>query len=167
AIFNSSTKFIQTLSSYTIGVAKKLDGIQSTGAQVAGSERLRVIDDNTFMISADYVISGAASELVSVYFQLKDSTYTATARDFTPLSASYFFVSDGDFRGDSARIINQRKITSGNMVNSLLSVGGEVFNGGVLNKETRTLSVPAGSSGNNSYIQPFIDYSSLVKFPGA
>ncbi|HBQ1635241.1 TPA: hypothetical protein L7K85_004058, partial [Klebsiella pneumoniae] len=36
AIFNSSTKFIQTLSSYTIGVAKKLDGIQSTGAQVAG-----------------------------------------------------------------------------------------------------------------------------------
>ncbi|WP_434129158.1 hypothetical protein, partial [Klebsiella quasipneumoniae] len=130
AIFNSSTKFIQTLSSYTIGVAKKLDGIQSTGAQVAGSERLRVIDDNTFMISADYVISGATSELVSVYFQLKDSTYTATARDFTPLSASYFFVSDGDFRGDSARIINQRKITSGNMVNSLLSVGGEVFNGG-------------------------------------
>ncbi|HCU1177600.1 TPA: hypothetical protein OUG49_000001, partial [Klebsiella pneumoniae] len=119
------------------------------------------------MISADYVISGAASELVSVYFQLKDSTYTATARDFTPLSASYFFVSDGDFRGDSARIINQRKITSGNMVNSLLSVGGEVFNGGVLNKGTRTLSVPAGSSGNNSYIQPFIDYSSLVKFPGA
>ncbi|WP_429969569.1 hypothetical protein ACQU6D_14590 [Klebsiella variicola] len=55
----------------------------------------------------------------------------------------------------------------GNMVNSLLSVGGEVFNGGVLNKGTRTLSVPAGSSGNNSYIQPFIDYSSLVKFPGA
>ncbi len=167
AIFNSSTKFIQALSSYTIGVAKKLDGIQSTGAQVAGSERLRVIDDNTFMISADYVISGAASELVSVYFQLKDSTYTATTRDFTPLSASFFFVSDGDFRGDSARIINQRKITSGNMVNSLLSVGGEVFNGGVLNKGTRTLSVPAGSSGNNSYIQPFIDYSSLVKFPGA
>ncbi|MEC6145783.1 hypothetical protein [Klebsiella pneumoniae] len=167
AIFNSSTKFIQTLSSYTIGVAKKLDGIQSTGAQVAGSERLRVIDDNTFMISADYAISGAASELVSVYFQLKDNTYTATTRDFTPLSASYFFVSDGDFRGDSARIINQRKITSGNMVNSLLSVGGEVFNGGVLNKGTRTLSVPAGSSGNNSYIQPFIDYSSLVKFPGA
>ncbi|HDH1559972.1 TPA: hypothetical protein PIU59_005331, partial [Klebsiella quasipneumoniae subsp. similipneumoniae] len=37
----------------------------------------------------------------------------------------------------------------------------------VLNKGTFTLSVPAGSSGNNSYIQPFIDYSSLVKFPGA
>ncbi|EPL8953796.1 hypothetical protein RFE82_003465 [Klebsiella pneumoniae] len=167
AIFNSSTKFIQTLSSYTIGVAKKLDGIQSTGAQVAGSERLRVIDDNTFMISADYVVSGNASEFVAVYFQLKDTTYTATARDFTSQSASFFFLSDGDFRGDSARIINQRKITSGNMVNSLLSVGGEVFNGGVLNKGTRTLSVPAGNSGNNSYIQPFIDYSSLVKFPGA
>jgi hypothetical protein len=36
----------------------------------------------------------------------------------------------------------------------------------VLNKGTRTLSVPAGSSGI-IHIQPFIDYSSLVKFPGA
>lgn len=31
AIFNCSAKFIQTLTSYTIGIAKKLDGVQSTG----------------------------------------------------------------------------------------------------------------------------------------
>lgn len=167
AVFNCSAKFIQTLTAYTIGIAKKLDGVQSTGGQVAGSERLRVVDDTTFMISADYVVAGNASELVAVYFQLRDNTYSATARDFTPVSSSYLFVSDGDFRGDIARVVNQRKLTSGNLANTLSSIAGEAFNGGVLTPATKSLTIPTGATGNNSYIQPFLDHGNLVKFPGA
>lgn len=167
SVFNCSTKFIQTLNSYVIAVAKKLDGVQSTGVQVAGSEKLRVVDDNTFMISADYVVSGNASELVSVYFQLRDNTYSATDRDFTPVSSTFFFISDGDSRGDVARVVNQRKLTSGNLANTLLSVAGEAFNGGILTPATKSLTIPTGATGKNSYIQPFLDYSNLVKFPGS
>lgn len=167
SVFNCSTKFIQTLNSYVIAVAKKLDGVQSTGVQVAGSEKLRVVDDNTFMISADYVVSENESELVSVYFQLRDNTYSATDRDFTPVSSTFFFVSDGDSRGDIARVVNQRKLTSGNLANTLSSIAGEAFNGGVLTPATKSLTIPTGATGNNSYIQPFLDHGNLVKFPGA
>ncbi len=167
AVFTCSAKFLQTLTSYLVGVVRKIDGVQTTAAQVPGSERLRVVNDTTFIITADYVVSGTASEFVAVYFQLKDTTYTVAERSFTPQSASFFFLSDGDSRGDLVRITNQRKLTSGNLISSLLSIGGEAFNGGVLDKPNITLTIPAGSNGNNTYIQPFMDCSNLIKFPGA
>ncbi|WP_323110757.1 hypothetical protein [Klebsiella variicola] len=167
AVFTCSPGFLQTLSAYVIGVVKKLDGVQSTAAQIPGSEAIYVIDDSTFRISADYIVSGNASELVAVYFQLRDNTPTSSERSLTIKHTSYAFLSDGDFRGDIVRETNQKRLTTGSLLPDLLSVGGEAFNGGVLDKTQRKLTIPVGSTGNNTYLQPFMDGRALVKFPGA
>ncbi|MBQ5059947.1 hypothetical protein FD817_29295, partial [Klebsiella variicola] len=167
AVFTCSPGFLQTLSAYVIGVVKKLDGVQSTAAQIPGSEAIYVIDDSTFRISADYIVSGNASELVAVYFQLRDNTPTSSERSLTIKHTSYAFLSDGDFRGDIVRETNQKRLTTGSLLPDLLSVGGEAFNGGVLDKTQRKLTIPVGNTGNNTYLQPFMDGRALVKFPGA
>ncbi|MDL4105524.1 hypothetical protein NQT67_13070, partial [Klebsiella pneumoniae] len=68
---------------------------------------------------------------------------------------------------DIVRETNQKRLTTGSLLPDLLSVGGEAFNGGVLDKTQRKLTIPVGSTGNNTYLQPFMDGRALVKFPGA
>lgn len=81
------------------------NGVQSSGVQVAGSEKLISIDETSFMIMADYVVVGTASELVSVYFQVKDNTFTGSARSFQLTATEFFFISDGETEGDKSRVI--------------------------------------------------------------
>jgi len=167
ATFQCSAGFLLGLSSYVIGVAKKLDGTQSTSAQIVGTDVLHQVSDTEFTISADYVISGNASEFAALYFQLKDSIYSATTRSLVLLSTSYFLLNSGDFRGDLARVVNQRKLTSGNLKSRLTQTGGQGLAGGVLDTSNNLATIPSGSTGNGTYIQFFMPPATIIAFSGS
>ncbi|MEX4870186.1 hypothetical protein P0170_26980, partial [Klebsiella pneumoniae] len=114
--YSCSSGFLRTLTATQIGMLAQRNGVQSSGVQVAGSEKLISIDETSFMIMADYVVVGTASELVSVYFQVKDNTFTGAARSFQLTATEFFFISDGEAEGDKSRAIKNGVTTSGSLM---------------------------------------------------
>ncbi|HBR7624636.1 TPA: hypothetical protein ACWCLD_001640 [Klebsiella pneumoniae] len=165
--FTCSSGFLRTLTATQIGMLAQRDGVQSSGVQVAGTESLIFIDENNFMIMADYVIAGNASELVSLYFQVKDDTFTGSQRTFKLVSTSFFFISDGETEGDKSRAIKNGVTTSGSLMGRFSSVSGEGLNGAVLDVANRAINTPAGFSSYNAYLLFFLSYPGLVKFVGS
>ncbi|SLS06978.1 hypothetical protein [Klebsiella pneumoniae] len=165
SVFTTSDKLLAKLNSYTVGVASKINDTITAASHIPGTGKAIMVNANTLMISADYVIAGGQSEFAAVYIQLNDESYSLSERTITPTFNYFFFPSEGETTGDIARVINQRKITSGNMADSILALGGQVFNGGYIDQDTKSLGIPEGSTGANSYIQPFMSHVDLVKFP--
>ncbi|HEF8907024.1 TPA: hypothetical protein SCW47_005274, partial [Klebsiella pneumoniae] len=135
--------------------------------QVAGSEKLISIDETSFMIMADYVVVGTASELVSVYFQVKDNTFTGASRSFQLTSTEFFFISDGEAEGDIPRSIKNRVVTTGSLISRFSSVSGEALNGAVLDVANYTITTPSGVSSYNAYILFFLTYPGITKYVGS
>ncbi|EPM7367960.1 TPA: hypothetical protein MBF33_003034 [Klebsiella pneumoniae] len=165
--YSCSSGFLRTLTATQIGMLAQRNGVQSSGVQVAGSESLISIDETSFMIMADYIVEGTASELVSVYFQVKDNTFTGGARSFQLTATEFFFISDGETEGDKSRAIKNGVTTSGSLMSRFSSVSGEGLNGAVLDVANRTINTPAGSTSYNAYMLFFLSYPGLVKFVGS
>ncbi|WP_458306186.1 hypothetical protein [Klebsiella variicola] len=165
--YSCSSGFLRTLTATQIGMLAQRNGVQSSGVQAAGSEKLISIDETSFMIMADYVVVGTASELVSVYFQVKDNTFTGTARSFQLTATEFFFISDGEAEGDKSRAIKNGVTTSGSLMSRFSSVSGEGLNGAVLDVANRTINTPAGATSYNAYMLFFLSYPGLVKFVGS
>ncbi|MEC6147554.1 hypothetical protein VXT04_22535, partial [Klebsiella pneumoniae] len=92
AKYSCSSGFLRTLTASQIGMLAQRNGVQSSSVQIAGTEKLVSLTETSFMVMADYVVAGSASELVSIYFQVKDNTFAGSARTFTLSSAEFFFI---------------------------------------------------------------------------
>ncbi|WP_370919687.1 hypothetical protein [Klebsiella pneumoniae] len=167
AKYSCSSGFLRTLTASQIGMLAQRNGVQSSSVQIAGTEKLVSLTETSFMVMADYVVAGSASELVSIYFQVKDNTFAGSARTFTLSSAEFFFINDGEAEGDKSRAIKNGVTTSGSLMSRFSSVSGEGLNGAVLDVANRTINTPAGSTSYNAYMLFFLSYPGLVKFVGS
>ncbi|MCC9659236.1 hypothetical protein LPA49_01560 [Pseudoalteromonas sp. MB41] len=152
-------------------LASNVNGTEGIAQAVAGSIKKELIDQNTILVTADYILRGSTNERMGIYVQVASTINTSEDRFFHLKSNSFQIVeSDNDLETPNDIALKDKldklNVSSGDLTN-ILSLQGQLFNGSSFINDSRGLLIPAGSSGQSSYCRYLFPIDSLNKYKGA